>query len=1203
MPHAPVRTAAPLLGVALLASIPANANPLDALGPILRLQSAVVDDSGGNGDGWIQPGEMVQLEVTLHNFGATPAFSVYGQLNLVEPNPYVVLLDKVADFPNVPAGSSVTSNSPHFLIQVSNVVPCGAKVRLSLEIASQGAIFTAPLVLDLRRPLSYDLVEDADRRYDEADSVIYGRDPGDGLGIALAYGDVNGDGFDDLVVGAEFADGLGNIKTETGEVWVLYGSNAGLPPVTELMTPPFSAASVIHGADDFDHLGRAVATGDFDGDGYADVVMSSVAAAGSTNGDPNSGEVWVLYGKSAVLTLNIDLFVPPAESTVIYGADASDRLGSAMAVGDINGDGFDDLMVGAPWSDSAGNSRNQAGEVWLFLGSPGRFDPVIDLASPPATAVLIYGPDAGDFFGGAIAAGDLDGDPYDDFLVAAHLADGPSNGRSNAGEVWRIPGGPLWLGVYDPSPTPLPGWTRLFGAAESDDLGRALAVSDLDRDGLDEVIASAHLADGPEDDRSDAGEVWMLPWTTASDIDLFTNPAEATVVYGRDENDFTGQYLATGDLDGDGFVDVLLSSMGPDGPGNTRPEAGEAWILWGGADPRPVITDLLTPSLATTAVWGAETTDAFGPIAAGDFDGDGLDDLAVGGWQGDGDGNLRIGSGEVQIIDGKPRFTYWHARDAYGFIDASSGVQLPLACDDCSTATPIGFSFPFYGETFDTVYVSSNGFLSFVPIDDDLSAAPRCIWSKSPSSLSSLPLVVAPFWDDLDLSSSGAVYAQLSGTAPDRRLTVEWLDVPHYPNTGAVTFEVSLFESTGQILFQYQDVSFGQAVWDAGASAVVGVQNRTGAEGTNYGCSDAILQNDSALAFRLTTPLFVENVESVDFADGKTGMWEVLEIGAGPSVWHDITATSCVPDHHGRVRSFYAGNDAICQYTRDIVQDLLRSPIVGDFPADGRLTWWQRFQASPGDYGEVQIDDGVAPTVLANHVGILDGGNWHAPDPIFLPSHGSFAGTDSRIQFDMVSDSVDEDLGFMVDDIRLTGCNAVGVGSVTTAFAYGWPTVWCGDGSTSGQLDAVGSTCGDGSAPLGYQWFENGAPIPGETNVTLTIPPNHPSGTFTFSVEVTCPAGTDMSTPVVVQIVEPPADVGPTLMLAKASGGTEVVYSWASTPGADEYHLLQDQIASGPFTQVTGVTATPSLTTPMPPGYLIFYRVVGANAVCGEGPW
>ena len=138
---------------------------------------------------------------------------------------------------------------------------------------------------------------------------------------------------------------------------------------------------------------------------------------------------------------------------------------------------------------------------------------------------------------------------------------------------------------------------------------------------------------------------------------------------------------------------------------------------------------------------------------------------------------------------------------SFRWIDATSGATHRLTDDD-SVSIPIGFDFEFYGRSHSDITISSNGYLTFGP--DGLAHENSDLPDANPPND-----LIAPFWDDLNPEFGGGVYSLLEGTAPNRRLTIAWIDVAHYPNTGKASFEVTLYEANGEIVFQYLDVKFG----------------------------------------------------------------------------------------------------------------------------------------------------------------------------------------------------------------------------------------------------------------------------------------------------------------------------------------------------------------------------------------------------------
>jgi hypothetical protein len=195
----------------------------------------------------------------------------------------------------------------------------------------------------------------------------------------------------------------------------------------------------------------------------------------------------------------------------------------------------------------------------------------------------------------------------------------------------------------------------------------------------------------------------------------------------------------------------------------------------------------------------------------------------------------------------------------YNFEDISQdpgAFKLSFLDDDNFQMFDLSFVLPFdlafFGRVHDAICVSANGALYFVPYK--ISFASQPIPSPSYSGVNAF---IAPFWDDLVPSAGGGVYTMVKGTAPDRRLIVQWQNVPHIsegtPTPKGVTFEVIFYESSPDIVVQYKDVTFDAPVFDYGASATVGIQ-RNSFSGTQYSYHNPVLQNESALLFRLKNP-------------------------------------------------------------------------------------------------------------------------------------------------------------------------------------------------------------------------------------------------------------------------------------------------------------------------------------------------------------
>ena len=158
-------------------------------------------------------------------------------------------------------------------------------------------------------------------------------------------------------------------------------------------------------------------------------------------------------------------------------------------------------------------------------------------------------------------------------------------------------------------------------------------------------------------------------------------------------------------------------------------------------------------------------------------------------------------------------YTWRHA--AYNWIDATDGTPLNLT-DDSAASIVLPFEFPFYGVTSNKLRVSNNGAVLFDALTGEVSYLNQPL-TTAPDNF------IAPFWDDLD-SVAGNVYWKTIGTAPNRRVVIEWHDRPHRNGApGAITFELVLSEN-GNLAFQYRNVVFGDSLYDNGQSATVGVR-------------------------------------------------------------------------------------------------------------------------------------------------------------------------------------------------------------------------------------------------------------------------------------------------------------------------------------------------------------------------------------------
>ncbi|MEH2027120.1 MAG: hypothetical protein V7K62_26770, partial [Nostoc sp.] len=249
--------------------------------------------------------------------------------------------------------------------------------------------------------------------------VINGIDAYDQSGHSVSSaGDINRDGFDDLIIGARYADPNG--ETNAGESYVVFGSNSAFDAQLNLSSLNGSNGFVINGIYAYDQSGYSVSSaGDINGDGFDDLIIGALPRY--ANGQDRAGSSYVVFGSNSGFDAQLNLSsLNGSNGFVINGIDAGDRSGgSVSSAGDINGDGFDDLIIGVP------SAENYAGSSYVVFGSNSGFDAQLNLSSlNGSNGFVINGIDAGDRSGGSVSsAGDINGDGFDDLIIGVPSAE------------------------------------------------------------------------------------------------------------------------------------------------------------------------------------------------------------------------------------------------------------------------------------------------------------------------------------------------------------------------------------------------------------------------------------------------------------------------------------------------------------------------------------------------------------------------------------------------------------------------------------------------------------------------------------------------------------------------------------------------------------------------------------------------------------
>jgi hypothetical protein len=447
-----------------------------------------------------------------------------------------------------------------------------------------------------------------------------------GISVSNA-GDINGDGIDDLIISAYSASPNG--RSGSGQSYVVLGSRRTFASNFNLSDLNGSNGFRLNGINAYDRSGVSVSDGgDINGDGIDDLIIGAYSAA--PNGRSGSGQSYVVYGNSAPV-LDLNGTNGQVLGFRVNGISANDRSGRSVSnAGDINGDGIDDLIIGANRADPNGN---YSGQSYVVFGSRSTFASNFNLSDlNGSNGFRLNGINAYDFSGGSVSnAGDINGDGIDDLIIGANRADPNGNYSGQSYVVFGSRGS--FASNFNLSDLNGSNGFRVNGINANNQSGFSVSNGgDINGDGIHDLIIGAYSA-APNGNRSGQSYVVFGSRSTfASNFNLSDlNGSNGFRLNGINSGDNSGGSVSNaGDINGDGIDDLIIGADGADVNGSN---SGQSYVVFGSRSTFASnlnLSDLNGGNGFRLNGINANDRSGFSVSNGGDINGDGIDDLIIG---------------------------------------------------------------------------------------------------------------------------------------------------------------------------------------------------------------------------------------------------------------------------------------------------------------------------------------------------------------------------------------------------------------------------------------------------------------------------------------------------------------------------------------------------------------------------------------------